>query len=85
MALTDEKGLRVCLSLDRASAACGKGYKAVKNGDEFVCRKKKLNLRCPKEFVLSFTGVTPACVREMGLKLFILIKRSLPDSSVLSD
>ena len=64
--LTDENGYKVCISLDRATMQCGVGYKAVKIGQEFICRKQKLDLHCPKGFVLSFDGDTPACVSEIG-------------------
>ena len=69
-ALTNEKGLRLCVSLDSASTACGEGYKAVKLDSQFVCRKERINLRCQEGFVLSFDGETPACVSETGLNIF---------------
>ena len=64
--LTDEKGIQVCLSLDKASDACGEGYRAVKLGEEFVCRQERISVHCPEGFVLTFTGISPACVPELG-------------------
>ena len=68
--LTDEKGIQVCLSLDKASAACGEGYRAVKHGEDFVCRQERISVHCPEGFVLTFTDISPACVPELGLILF---------------
>ena len=61
----------MCLSLDKASDACGEGYRAVKQGEGFVCRQERISVHCPEGFVLTFTGISPACVPEIGLKLIM--------------
>ena len=63
---TDENGNLVCISQDMASDLCGEGYKAIGKGQGFLCRKQKMDLHCPKEYVLSFDGETPACVSDTG-------------------
>ena len=71
---TDVNGYQVCISLDMASGHCGEGYKAMKKGQEFVCRKHKLDLHCPQGYVLSFDGEKPACVSEIGKYRIVLLK-----------
>ena len=69
---TGENGFEVCITLHMASAHCGEGYKAMKTGREFVCRKQKVDIECPQGYVLLFDGETPACVSEVGKNHFLL-------------